>query len=163
MRREVKGLHRKVPESLQHTTPRCNTLQRNLCSAIIVFLGDLLRQRACIVESLQHTTHTTTHYNTLRHTAAHWNTLQRTAIQCNHGKIRDSPKAQISKKVRKWRIGAKSEMTGECPRSGPRGVRKQGLTVKCLKRKLHETEQPAFTEATHRALILGVERVYRNW
>jgi len=100
MRREVKGLHRKVPESLQHTTPRCNTLQRNLCSAIIVFLGDLLRQRACIVESLQHTTHTTTHYNTLRHTAAHWNTLQRTAIQCNHGKIRDSPKAQIS-----WLLG----------------------------------------------------------
>ena len=79
MCREVKGLHRKVPESLQHTTPRCNTLQRNLYYAIIVFLGDVLHQRACIVESLQHTTH----YNTLQQTAVHCSSLKHTATHCN--------------------------------------------------------------------------------
>ena len=39
---------------------------------------------------------------------------------------------------------------------------KAGLTVKCSRRKPRDTENLAFTEATHRALKLGVEWVYRN-
>ena len=51
---------------------------------------------------------------------------------------------------------------GEYLRLCLRGLRTQGLTVRCSRRKSRETENLAFAEATHRALKLGVERVYRN-